>query len=576
MNVARAIMGIVLGLASASVFAAQPNVILIMTDDQGYGDFGVTGNPVIATPHLDAMAARSVWMRTFYVSPVCSPTRASLLTGRYNYRTRCIDTFIGRSMMEPSEVTLAEVLRDAGYATGIFGKWHLGDSYPMRAMDQGFEESLVHRGGGLAQPADPPENFARYVNPVLMHNGEPVRTEGFCTDVYFGAAMDWIAQKRTANRPFFAYIATNAPHTPLHDVPISMRARYEQADFSAILPSGHTPTQREQLVRIAAMITNIDDNVGRLFARLDALGITDDTLVIFLNDNGPQQRRFNGPFRGLKSEVYEGGVRSPFWMHWPGTLEEGYRRDEPVAHIDVLPTILEACGVDAPAGVQLDGRSFWGIVTGKSNDWPERPIVLQTHRGDVPVRNHQFMIRQGPWKLLHASGFGRESFSSAPGLELYDLASDPGETTNVIGSHPAIAAQLHAEYLAWFDDVSSTRPDNYAPPRICIGTPHENPTVLTQQDWRGAPWNTWGAAGAWMVTIEPGSYNLNVRLKPISEPGVVEVRIGDTFVSAVIGPNANRCVFEHVELHGGDVEVRGVVRYGDRERGVHQIEIEKR
>ena len=196
------------GLVGGSLAAERPNIVLMMSDDQGYGDFGATGNPVIETPHIDRMARESVSMRTFYVSPVCSPTRANLMTGRYNYRTRVIDTYLGRSMMDPEEVTIAEVLHGAGYATGIFGKWHLGDCYPMRPIDQGFEQALVHRGGGLAQPSEPLENQNRYTDPILFRNGEKVRTKGYCTDVYFDAAIEFIEQARRNQRSFFVYLPT--------------------------------------------------------------------------------------------------------------------------------------------------------------------------------------------------------------------------------------------------------------------------------------------------------------------------------------------------------------------------------
>ncbi|MCG6920480.1 MAG: sulfatase-like hydrolase/transferase, partial [Acidobacteria bacterium] len=186
------------GCASRTEPTSRPDVILIVTDDQGYGDLGVKGNPLVRTPHIDAMAARSAEMTRFYVSPVCAPTRASLMTGRYNYRTRAIDTFVGRAMMEPGEVTLAEILRDSGYRTGIFGKWHLGDAYPMRPIDQGFEEALVHRGGGIGQPSDPPGGEGKYTDAVLFHNGRQVSTEGYCTDVYFDRALDWIGEHHAA------------------------------------------------------------------------------------------------------------------------------------------------------------------------------------------------------------------------------------------------------------------------------------------------------------------------------------------------------------------------------------------
>ena len=223
MKVLIAILAVVSATAwlegNLAVCQKPPNVVLIMTDDQGYGDFGATGNRVIQTPHLDQLATQSVQLSHFYVSPVCSPTRASLMTGRYNYRTRCIDTWIGRSMMDPNETTVAEVLQGAGYRTGIFGKWHLGDCYPMRPNDQGFHESLVHKGGGLAQPSEPLENKRRYTDPILFKNGQQVQTKGYCTDVYFDHALEFIKRSHQSNKPFFTYIATNAPHGPFHDVP---------------------------------------------------------------------------------------------------------------------------------------------------------------------------------------------------------------------------------------------------------------------------------------------------------------------------------------------------------------------
>jgi arylsulfatase/arylsulfatase A len=574
------LLAFVLFFSVAAAHSDRPNIVLIVTDDQGYGDFGVTGNPVIATPHLDAMAARSVWMRTFYVSPVCSPTRASLLTGRYNYRTRCIDTYLGRSMMEPAEITIAEVLRDAGYATGIFGKWHLGDCYPMRAMDQGFEESLVLRGGGLAQPADPPENARRYTDPILVHNGKLERTAGYCTDVFFGAAMEWIKQSHAAGKPFFAYIAPNAPHDPFHDVPEDLRKQYAQKDMAqlTVLTPGQ-PARRgpeiDALERIAAMITNVDENVGRLLSALDAEGLGENTLVIFLVDNGPNTARYVGPFRGYKSEVFEGGVRSPLWMLWPGKLNPGFARDEAVAHIDVMPTILDACGVRPPEALKLDGRSFWGLATGQPVSWPARPLVIQTHRGDVPQRRHQFMIRDGEWKLLHASGFGRESFSGEPHFELYKVAADPGESKNLAGAEPEVVARLLAEYDAWFDDVSNTRPDNYAPPRIHLGTEFENPVTLTRQDWRGGTWAD-DAIGRWIVTFEAGTYEVKATFTPKEKTGEVELRIGDLVKQVSIAAGADSCRFDPIAVPQGDTELQMVIDHGGAKRGVYQVEVRKK
>lgn len=560
----------------------RPNVILIMSDDQGYGDFGATGNPVIETPHIDRMAAESASMRTFYVSPVCSPTRANLMTGRYNYRTRVIDTWLGRSMMDPEEVTIAEVLRGAGYATGIFGKWHLGDCYPMRPMDQGFESSLVLRGGGLAQPSEPPDNKRRYTNPILFRDGVQVQTEGYCTDVYFSAAKEFIEQARQEGRNYFVYLPTNAPHGPFHDVPEDLRAHYmNRADQLAELLVDPVPADRreaevDRLARIAAMITNIDQNVGKLLKCLEDLALAENTIVLYLVDNGPEGRRYVGPFRGCKTEVLEGGVRSPLWIRWPSKLTPKNSRDEAVAHIDLMPTILDACRVSVPSALKVDGRSFLPLLLDPAAAWPARPLVIQTHRGDVPVLYHNFMIRQGPWKLLNPSGFGRETLPGEPRFELYHVVDDPGETHNLLDEQPEIAAGLKAAYEAWFDDVSHTRADNYAPPRIVVGSPHENPIVLTRQDWRGGTWAR-NSTGHWLLRMErDGIYDLRLVFEEGSEPEQVQCTIDERVLQGGTPAGTTHFTFENVNLAAGDRQLEATLNHEGAQRGVHQVEVLRR
>ncbi|MEO2049540.1 MAG: arylsulfatase [Pirellulales bacterium] len=573
---------VLLFAAVQSVLAGPPNVVLIMTDDQGYGDFGVMGNPVIETPHLDAMAGRSASMNTFYVCPVCTPTRACLMTGRYNYRTRAIDTYVGRAMMEPEEVTVAEVLRSAGYATGIFGKWHLGDCYPLRAIDQGFEEALVLRGGGLGQASEPRENARRYTDPILFHNGHQVETKGYCTDVYFAAANKFMEQSHQAGRPFFVYLPTNAPHTPLHDVPESLHQNYLQKDLASILVTPgkgkELASELDRLSRIAAMITNIDQNVGRLFTQLDKLGLTDNTLVIFLTDNGPNSKRFVGPFRGSKTDVYEGGIRSPLWMQWPSRFQAGTTSDKVTAHIDLMPTILEACGVELPTGLKLDGRSFLPLLEDKTANWPERYLATQWHRGDQPTRYHHFMIRGARWKLLENSNFQLEHRTDPPKLELYDLLADPGETDNRVDEQPEIVARLKRAYDRWFDEVSATRPDNYAPPRIFVGSEQENPTVLTRQDWRSQDGWGGGALGHWKITVaRAGHYDLRVLLDERTQSGQVELRVADEVFQQVVNQAAISCRFQDVALPAGATQLEVVQTLKDgRKLGAYQVIVTKR
>ncbi len=560
----------------------RPNVIIMMTDDQGIGDFGVMGNELIETPNINAMAAKSGSLTTFYVSPVCSPTRASLMTGRYNQRTRCIDTWLGRSMMDTDEYTLAEALKDAGYRTGLFGKWHLGDCYPMRPQDQGFDKVLMHRGGGLAQPSEPLENNRRYTDPILFdEQGEAIQTQGFCTDVYFEAAMKFIDESKAENAdtPFFIYLPTNAPHGPYHDVPEDLRKHYMTKDLTALMASPpKNAAQREknqdQLARIAAMITNEDQNVGRMLDYLAGKGLLENTLIIRINDNGPNTMRYVGDRRGMKSNVHEGGIRSPMWMHWPAKVEGGTTHDGLTAHIDIMPTILEATGAKAGPHA-LDGKSFLPLLTkGSTNrDWPaDRQLVIQSHRGTEAVKYHHFMIRQGDWKLLHASGFGKENFEGEPKFELFNLKADPTEQTNVASENPEVFARLKKQYEDWYADVSSTRPDNYAPPLPIVGTEHENPTVLTRQDWLGTSWNPNGL-GHWKVEVaKAGKADVQVILHPDVVTGneaTITLKIGDqTHELKSAGQTID---FKGIELSEGEQRIEVIRSEGGKSVGAWQV-----
>lgn len=584
MNYRLAIL-LTLFVCPAATFADErPNIVLIMTDDMGYGDLGATGNPVIHTPNLDAMSKRSASMSTFYVSPVCAPTRASLMTGRYNYRTRCIDTYIGRAMMDTAEVTVAEILGDAGYATGIFGKWHMGDCYPMRPMDQGFQESLIHRGGGIGQPSDPPGGEGKYTDPILFRNGVQEQQAGYCTDVYYSNAMDFIEKSAGQKKPFFVYLPDNCPHGPFHDVPSEDLATYrkvslEHSEFPQ--DKGHKLPQKndvDRMARIFAMVTNVDRNVGRLQKKLESLGIVDNTIVIFMVDNGPNTRRYVAGYFGNKSMVREGGIRSPFFVQWPARLKAGHASDIPSAHIDVLPTLLDAAGVEKPKGLKLDGRSMLPMLEGKPISLRERHLVIQSHRGDRPVKYHNFMIRNGRWKLLHSSGFGNESFKGEPKFELYDLSADPFELKNLVADHPGVVREMRVEYDRWFADVGSTREGNYAPPRIIVGTKHENPVVLTRQDWRhtrGRPWAL-DSMGHWLLTATKGTCDVRCRFSPGPGPGKAELRINGKVLTVELPANAKACEFSGVKIPEGAVKFEVELIHGNRKRGVHQADVEYR
>lgn len=552
-------------LVTASLFLAigihaadKPNIIIVMPDDMGYGDLGVTGNPVIRTPNLDRFAGESAELTDFYVSPVCSPTRACLLTGRYNYRTRVVDTFKGRSMMDPNEVTLAEALKAGGYTTGIFGKWHLGDNHPLRAHDQGFDEALIHRGGGLAQPSEPIANQRRYTDPMLFHNGKEVQADGYCTDVYFGAALDFIVEAADSKKPFLAYIAPNAPHGPYHDVPEDLLNYYKSIDLDPILLGDTSERHRDTVARVFAMVENIDQNMGRLDAFLEKQGLKENTIVLFFTDNGPNTKRYVGPFREKKSDVHEGGIRTCFYARWPGQFPAGHQNDRIAAHIDMMPTLLDAAGVAAPGGVKFDGRSVLSLLKGESTNWRARNLFIQTHRGDRPVAEHHVAIRSQEWKLVHPTGFGREAMPADIPFELYKIADDPGEKNNLAKKHPEVVAELRRAYAAWLKDVSSTRPDNFDPPRIDIGDDSEPAVDLSIQDWRvPADSQGWGTGGEWWVHVrDEGPYDIEVRFDKAPGERDLAVTVGSKEFSVNLSEGSSTASMKDVRLPKGETTIK--------------------
>ncbi|MHC4444224.1 MAG: arylsulfatase [Planctomycetota bacterium] len=572
-----ALLFIIGGCAATSAQTSRPNVIMIMTDDQGYGDLGFHGNPIIKTPNIDNIARQSAQMQYFHVSPVCTPTRACLMTGRYNQRTKAIDTYMGRAMMHPDEVTIAEMLSSAGYRTGIFGKWHLGDHYPMRPHDQGFTESLVHHGGGIRQPSDPPQGNS-YFDPLLEHNGKLTKTKGYCSNVYTDAAIKFITKNR--NRPFFVYLPYNCPHTPL-EVADKDYMPYMNMDLSIekfpAIGNGIMHPQRyskEETAKIYGMVTNIDDNLGRLFAKLDKLKLTDNTMVIFLTDNGPQQPRYNSGLNMRKGSVYDGGIRVPCFIRWPGKIEPGKKIDRIAAHIDLAPTLLEACSVAPPANVKLDGKSLMPLLTKQNADWPDRTLYFQWHRGDKPELNRACAVRRQRYKLVQPNGIPDKK-PWKPKFQLYDMLADPYEMNDIAAQHPQILARMKADHESWFRDVCSTR--GFEPCQIHIGTPHENPVVLTRQDWRGprASWRTEGL-GYWVVLVaREGKYDITLRFRPMAEPTSAHFFLGKVKLEQKSEAHANKSTFKAVSLPPGPNRLMAWTAKGEQELGVNYVEVKR-
>jgi arylsulfatase/arylsulfatase A len=553
--------------------SARPNLVLIVADDLGWGDLACHGNPAIATPNIDAMLARGGELTRFYVSPVCSPTRACLMTGRYNYRTRVTDTFKGHSMMETDERTIAELLHDAGYVTGIFGKWHLGDCYPLRPQDQGFDEAVICRGGGLGQSSDPIDTRGRYTNATLWQNGREFSSNGFCTDVFFGAATEFVERCVQTGKPFFVYLAPNAPHGPYDDVPDALYRKYKAADLSEVVAGN--ARQVDKTARIFAMIENIDENVGRLQACLSRLGIARNSLVIFMSDNGPDGARYVGNRRGQKGEVFEGGIISPFIVEWPGHVSAGLRNDRIAAHIDLLPTMLEIAGVAPPSDLRLDGRSLMPLLTESKSEWPERSLFIQGHRGGRPVAGHNVAVIQQRWKLVRSTGFGNLVPDDRVPYRLYDIPADPTESKDLSRQEPDVVSRLQAQYESWFADVSATRPDNYAPPRIVIATDAEPLTTLTRQDWQvSGPGG--GEQGEWLIrALSPCVLDIEVIFEKRSI-GEARLNLGPVFLTQVLDNPVRTIAFRDVALPAGDWGVQFELEQAKAKVAPYQIRVTKK
>ncbi len=495
---------LILLAALAAPALAAPNVVLIMTDDQGYGDIACLGNPVIKTPQIDKLRERSIRFTNFHVSPTCAPTRSALMTGRYTDSTGAWHTIMGRSLLSPEEVTLADAFHAGGYRTGIFGKWHLGDNYPYRPQDRGFDEAIVNGGGGVWQT---PDYFGNdYFDDHYFTNGTPEKYEGFCTDVFFREAMRFMADAKRRGKPFFCYLPTNAPHEPFW-APEEYERMYRGVD-GLDAPGFY------------GMITNIDDNLAKLVEFLRANDLEEDTILIFMTDNGTAagENVYNAGMRGKKGSAYEGGHRVPFFISWPkGGLISPRDIDTLAAHIDVMPTLMELCGLTRPDGPAIHGRSLRPLLVDDGPQWPERVIVTDSQRMEHLKKWRRAAVMSQRWRLVNPTIEGDPA-----ALELYDIQADPGQKTNVRAEHPEVVARLASEYDRWWK-LASERADEYS--RIVLGNDADNPARLTSHDWHSdgaeAAWNQHGirnapaANGPWAVRIErAGRYRIELRRWP--------------------------------------------------------------
>lgn len=496
------ISSMILASCQRSDPAGFPNVILIITDDQGYGDLGFHGNEWISTPNIDQLAGESCRLADFHVGTTCAPTRSGLMTGRNCNRVGVWHTVSGRSLLRKNEVTLADVFRSNGYSTGMFGKWHLGDNYPYRPHDRGFDEAFYHGGGGVTQAPDYWDND--YFDDSYFRNGVPEKVSGYCTDVWFENALDFIEKNR--DKPFFCYLSTNAPHGPFH-----VEQRY--IDLYKGNPDIPNPN-------FYGMITNVDENLGVLREKLKELGLADNTILIFMTDNGTAagvsldrdgflSSGYNAGMRGMKGSEYNGGHRVPFFIHWKdGGIHMGRDVEHITSYTDVMPTLVDLCGLQGPE-VEYDGMSLAPLLKGEAVEWADRIIITDTQREDVPVKGKQSAVMTDKWHLIR-------------GEELYDMDTDPGQRNNIAETKPEIVEKLKLAYELWWEDISVDF-DDYC--EIIINAEAESPTCIRSHDWhslRIPPWNQGHIRtgqpgnGFWVVDVAAaGTYEFALRRWPL-------------------------------------------------------------
>jgi len=483
---------LMVGTAAA---ADKPNVLIVMTDDQGLGDFGFTGNPILKTPNFDRFASESVRFTDFHVSPMCSPTRGQLMTGLAALRNGATSVTAGRTFLRPGLATMPELFAANGYKTGLFGKWHLGDSYPHRPIDKGFQESAYHLGWGLrdsTQEFGTPLFDGRY-----FHNGSEKKSVGHCTDHWFDRATAWMGERRDRKEPFFCYLPTNAPHAPFVDKP----------EFAK-------PYEGKGPAAFFGMIAHLDQRFGQLERFLTESGLRENTIVVFMTDNGGTAgvKTFNAGLRGGKTTNYEGGHRVPCWVRRPaGNLGKARDIDVPTQNTDLLPTFAELCGFETkPKFDRQDtawyaGISLAGLLTGATEKLEDRKFVVQY--GQVPKKADACVIWK-QWRLVN-------------GVELYDVVADRSQTRNIAAEHPNVVAAMTDHYDGWWQSVSNTL-DDFVP--ISLGAKQQPVVELTSADWENVYADNTGfvrtAVGGpngsrWHVQVETaGRYEFVLRRWP--------------------------------------------------------------
>jgi arylsulfatase A-like enzyme len=448
----------------SSLSKSRVNIILVMTDDQGYGDLSCHGNPILKTPNLDKLYGQSARFIDFHVSPTCAPTRSALMSGRAPFKNGITHTILQRDRMTLETTTIAQVLKKAGYTTGIFGKWHLGDEDEYQPHNRGFDETFIHGAGGIGQNYPGGQGAVPgtgYFNPIIKHNNKFEQTKGYCTDVFFKQALAWIKKcKGNKDKPFFVYLPTNAPHGPF-----IVDKKYSDV-YKDVEGKGRN------VANFFGMIANIDDNMAVLMQKLEEWDLVDDTLLIFMTDNGSARgsKVFNAGMKGAKGSVNEGGSRVPLFMRLPGKIKAGKDISRLTRHYDLFPTLTDIAGVKDLAKFNLDGRSLLPLLDNPETEWSDRYTFFHAGRwnkkgaaghwgkGDTNPDNYKFKkfaVRNEEWRLV--------------GKKLFNIDEDPLETKDVASEHPEVAAEMLKAYGKWWDEVRPLMVNEDAP--LDIGKP---------------------------------------------------------------------------------------------------------
>ncbi len=453
---------VALGMSTSYSRPDQPNIILVMTDDQGYGDLSCHGHTFLETPNLDKLHAQSTRFTNFHASPTCAPTRGALMSGKAPFKVGITHTILERERMALSATTIAEVLQGAGYATGIFGKWHLGDEDAYQPENRGFDEVFIHGAGGIGQNYPGTQGAVPgtgYFDPIIKHNGTFVQTKGYCTDVFFQQTLGWIKANKDPStgsgqaKPFFAYLALNAPHGPF-----IVDEKYK-APFVDLVEDGKDAA-------FFGMIVNIDENMGLLLEKLDEWKLTENTLLVFMTDNGTARgwRYFNADMRGGKGSINEGGSRVPLFMRLPGLTQPAVDVDRMARHYDLFPTFAELAGASIPNSLGLDGRSLLSLIKEPEADWPDRETFFHGARWNKAgagerwgegntspkgAKYRNFAVRNETWRL---TGQGGGADRNSSNLQLFNVEKDPGEKTDVLEQHPEKTEKMLALFDAWWKE----------------------------------------------------------------------------------------------------------------------------